>query len=1143
MVMKKNRMRTNLSRSIMRSLGRYIAIVAIIALGCSLFMGLKITKRDMVATGQDYTDEQNMFDLHLLNTYGWTQAQVDKVKDLDGVVDAEGSIYLDAFVKGDSGTDSVYRLYSMPEKVNMVYLLSGEMPSSPDECLVDGEMFGDSIIGEEITVTAGNDPDTLDSLRYHTYTVVGRISSPIYMDMTRGSTTLGSGSIACYVYLPAEAFDVDYFTGIYATLEGDWTVYSEEYNDFMDDMAEALTPSVELLAQLRFDNLIADAEREYADGLREYEDGLIEYENGRLEALQALADALAELEKAQADINDGWIQVNDGEVQRNDAQKQLDDARKQLDAAMLELENGKVEAFTQIADAYQDLADNEKMVKDSLNQVTDGLAQIDDGLSQIESGLSQIENSLPLLELMIGLQQTQVEYTQQSLEAAKRLGNDRLIESLEATLAEQTATLEEYQSQYDEAVVTQEQLLVTQAELDAQRVELAATEKVLRESLTAIEDGHSQLQTQKAVLENQFAAAAAKINAGYLELDAGQRELDAKKTEWAAGRQELIDGQAELDAARLEYEQGKADAETELAEAKAKLDDAAIQLADARKTIDEMTGPDIFVLTRNTNAGYLALDSNSDIVDGIAEILPVFFLLIASLVCITTMTRMVEEERTQIGTLKALGHSKGSIMGKYLWYSVSAAILGCSLGCIVGCSFFPNLLWNAYGILFNIRPNVVLTVDWQLCLGITAAYIACSTFATWYCCYRTLREVPAELIRPKAPDTGRKSLMEKLPFWKHMSFLNKVMLRNVFRYKQRLLMMLIGIGGCTALLLTGFGMRDTIIDIANIQFSEVNHFDIEVYFSEGRTEEQKDQFLADLKAEGITNKVGFFYQTSVEMGFDGQARDVYLISAENEIKNYLSFNRNGEEFDMPDLGEALISVGIAEIMGINLGDTITIRDADMRTMTLKVSGIYENHVQNFCIVSPQTVEDQWGAVPADQMAFLLVKNGVDVHEANAFITNMDGVINTTVCEDSADMVNNMMAALDMIVVVIVFSAGLLGAIVLYNLTNINSTERIREIATIKVLGFRAGETSAYVFKENILLTVLGMILGLPLGRWFLGFIVERLKIDMVWFKTRLSLPSYLYAMILTLLCATVVDFIFHHKLQKINMAEALKSVE
>ncbi len=1143
MVMKRNMMRKNLSRSILRSLGRYIAIVAIIALGSALFVGLKVTKTDMVATGQDYLDKQNFFALRLLNTYGWTDRQVEAIAKLEGVKEAEGSIYIDAYASAAKGEDSVYRFYSIPETINKVYILSGRMPRSADECLVDGEYFGEDMIGKKITISSANDADTLDSFTQHTYTIVGRISTPLYMDMTRGSTSLGSGSLATYIYIPGEAFCVDYYAEVYITIPGAWAIYSEQLNDQLEKMAEQLEVELVPLAQQRFEQILREAEQEYEKGLAEYQDGLLKYEEGKQEAETTLADALKELQDAQAEIEENKQLLADAEKQLADAQAQIDDGKAQLDEAMMELEKAKADAYAQMADAYTELLENYKTVSENLAKVNDGLALIDDGIAQIDDGLSQIESSLPMLQLMLELSQTQMDVTRTALDAAIAAGNEELIASLEQTLREQTAQRDEYQSQLDTVLQTQKDLQATRSELTAQRTELAATRKTLTDALDAINMGFKELETGESVAKNQFASAEAKINAGYLELQAGQAELDKQRAELEKGKAELADGEAQLADGWAEYEQGKQEAEAELADAKAQLTDAEAQLADARKTIDEMAAPDVFALTRNTNAGYMALDSNSDIVSGVAKVLPVFFLLIAALVCITTMTRMVEEERTQIGTLKALGHRNGAIMGKYLWYSASAAVIGCAMGVAVGSSFFPVLLWNAYGIIFNIRPDVVLTVDWSLSAGITVAYLAVSSFVTWYCCRRTLKEVPAQLIRPKAPDAGKKIWLEKLFFWKKLSFLNKVMLRNVLRYHQRFAMMIIGIGGCTALLLTGFGMRDTIVDLANIQFSQVNHFDIEVYFSEGQTLAQQQAFRDALREKGITDSAGFFYQTSVELDFDGQARDVYLIAAEDDLQDYMTFRRKNEQLQLPGKNEALISVGVSELMGISIGDSITLRDSDLRTMTVTVSGIYENHVNNYVILSPETMQAQWGEAPADQMAFLLVGDGVDVHEANSTISTLDGVMATTVCQDSADMVGSMMEALDLVIVVIVISAGLLGAIVLYNLTNININERIREIATIKVLGFNAAETSAYVFKENILLTVLGIAFGLPLGRWFLGFVMDNIKIDMVWFKVRLTFPSYIYAVLLSLVCAAIVDFIFHHKLDKINMAEALKSVE
>ena len=1144
MVMKRNRMRKNLTRSIWHSFGRYIAIVTIIALGCSIFLGLKVTKTDMIATGQEYMDRQNMFDLQFLNAYGWTDREVEAISRLDGVEAAEGSVYLDAFAHGDSGDSSVFRFHAMPKNINRVYLLSGRMPEKTDECLVDGAYFSEDMIGKHITVSETNDPETMENFHVHTYTVVGCISTPLYMDMTRGTTTLGSGSISTYIYIPAEALQVDYYTQIYVTIPGSWGIYSEEYTNTMNALAERLQVDAAPLAQQRFDRLLAEAEEKYADGLRAYEDGLQEYETGKAEALKKLADGLKELEDAQKELDEGLAELASGEQQMAEAQQKITDAKAELDKAMLELEKAKADTYTQLADAYALLQENYKTVTESLKQVEEGLAQLDAGLAQVQDGLDQIEENLPMLQLMIRLLEVQVKTTQLALDTAVQTGNTNLAETLQAQLEEQNSQLAEYESQLTLAQQTKQELEQTKEELSAQRASVAETQIMLKESLTAIEEGFTELDTNKKVAENTFAASEAKISAGYLELEAGQTELNEQRRKLEEGKTALAEGKTKLEEGWAEYEKGKLEAEAELADGEAQLVQAARELEEARQTIDDMKVPEVFVLTRDSNAGYLALDSNSDIVSGVAKVLPVFFLLIAALVCITTMTRMVEEERTQIGTMKALGHRNAAIMGKYLGYSGSAAVLGCCSGVAVGCTVFPTILWNAYKIIFNICPDLTLRVDWLLCMGVAAAYIAVSSLVTWYCCRRTLREVPAELIRPKAPEAGKKILLEYVqPVWKRLSFLNKVMLRNVFRYRQRFLMMLIGIGGCTGLLLTGFGLRDTVIDIANIQFSQVSRYDMEVYFSKGQSEAEKQAFLEQLQQAGIADGAGFFYQTSVEMAFDNKVRDVYLVAAGDRIEEYVSFQWDGRAVDMPGTGEAIISVGVSELLGIRVGDTVQVRNGDMQTLRLQVTGIYENYVNNYVIVAPETLEKQWGNAPADQMAYLTVGSGVDVHEAGAAVSGLNDVINVTVSADSAQIVNVMMEALDMVVGVIVFCAGLLAAVVLYNLTNININERIREIATIKVLGFRGLETSAYVFKENILLTVLGTGFGLILGRIFLEFVMLNIKIDMVWFKTRLTFPSYIYSVLLTLLCAALVALVFHRKLEKINMAEALKSVE
>lgn len=1144
MVMKRNVMGKNLRQTIKKSLGRYIAIVAIIALGAGMFVGLRSTKTDMIATAQDYTDEQNMFDLRLLSTYGWYKSDVDRVAAMDGVVDAEGSITLDVIGQpDDTGEEGVYRLHSIPERVSKVYLLGGRMPENADECLVDGAYVDDTVIGTQFIVSETNEADTLDSLHERIFTVVGYVSTPLYMDMTRGSTTLGSGSLASYVYIPEAAFNMDYYTEIGVTISGDHENYTDAFADAMEEMAEALKPGASVIAEERYVALKAEAEQEYADGLADYEDGLAEFETGKQEALDELADALAELEAGQAEIDENRATLLDGEAQIEEAEITLIESEATLLAGRQELTDAKTEAYTQLAEGYAELMENYRTVSTAVDQLEDGLSQINDGIAALEEGLTQLDSGLEQLELLIGVLEIGVQVTESSLDLAKNavVVDETLVAALEEELAAQTAKLEEYTQQRDELVDSRAGYAQQLEELKVQRQELLDTQKDLDAAMAAIELGMVELETSQIQAENQFAAAEAELDSGELQLEAGRKELEAQRLELEEGKAALEEAQATLDEGWAEYESGKAEAEAELADAEAELADAKAQLDEGRNTIDSMEPAELYILNRNTNVGYVAVNSNSDIVQGVSKVFPAFFLLIAALVCITTMTRMVDEERTQIGTLKALGYGNAAIINKYLVYTGSAAVLGCGLGVIIGSVVFPKILWAAYSIILNIKPGIRLVLDWPLCTIVTVGYTVVSMLVTWYCCRRELREVPAELIRPKAPTAGKKIFLEYLPFWDKISFLNKVMFRNVFRYRQRLLMMLVGIGGCTALLLTGFGIRDSIMGIVDYQFEEVTTYDMQVYFSEGQSPEAQAAFEEELR--GDVADVLFYHQASADLEFDDSAREISLIACDEGIRDYIDLHYGEEKLGMPGVGKAYLSVGAAENMGIREGDTITVRNADLETLTLEVTGIFDNHVNNYVIVRPETIEEQWGQLPEYQMAFLSVRNDQDAHAASAKISTMQDVMNVTVSEDLAEQVNSMLEAMNLVVITVVICAGLLAVIVLYNLTNISITERIREIATIKVLGFNSKESALYVFKENLFLTGLGTIGGLVGGIFLLKFVMSQIKIDMVWFQDRLEFPSYIWAILLTILSAVFVDFLLYFKLERINMAEALKSVE
>ncbi len=1156
MVMKKSVMRKNLFQSIRKSLTRYIAIVSIIALGAGIFVGLRTTKSDMVATGQKYMDSQNMFDLRLLNSYGWAKEQVEEIGNMTGVATAEGVISLDVIgTLGDEAKAGVYKLYSIPDALNKPYLLAGRMPESAKECLADGTHATDAILGKTFTLSAENESDTLDMLAEHTYTVVGYVATPLYMDVSKGSTTLGNGTVQAFLYLPEESFQTDIYTEIDITLPGEHQVYTKAFDDAMDDMAEKLKIDLKPLALKRFEDVRTEGEKAYADGMAEYRKGLDEYQRGKEEAEEQLAAGEQELLDGEKALTDQKKLLETGEEELLAAEKLLADTAAQLGDARILLAQSKASAYAQLADANAELLENYKTVSENLQQVNDGLLQMETGLRELDSGISQLESGLQQLDTMLGLVQTlnralapALDAARTALEAAKAQGMDsETIAKLEEELALLTEKQQEYIEKAQELLENQKtyteqlaQLQKQREELAAQKVSLESAKTELEDAMAAIDAGFLELQSSRTQLDNQFAAAEAEIEAGTVQMETGQRELEANRKELEAGKLALEEGTAALKDARQTYEKEKREALKELADAKEELDNAKQELTDARHTLDTLEDPEVYALTRNTNVGYLALDSNSDIVAGVSAVFPAFFLLIAALVCITTMTRMVEEERTQIGTLKALGYTDGEIISKYLIYAGSAAVLGCGLGVVIGSVVFPVILWRAYGLILTLPQNeLVLHMNWGLCTAVVAVYTAVTLAVTWYCCRRNLREVPAALIRPRAPTNGKKIFLEYLPFWNKISFLNKVMLRNIFRYRQRLLMMLVGIGGCAALLLTAFGIRDSISDLATNQFAEVSQYDMEVRFRDNMAETDQQSFRQEYS--GCT--ISYFHQSSGEMDFSGHSREITFLVACSDLEQHIDFHCGKEPLSMPQKGEALLSAGAAEDLGIRAGDTVTFRGGDMRELTLRVCGVFDNYVYNYLITTPDTVAEQWGEQPQVQMAYINVAEGPDVQETSKQIMGAKGVMNVTVCQDLAEQVGNMMSALDLVVITVLICAGLLAVIVLYNLTNININERIREIATIKVLGFYSGESAAYVFKENLLLSAMGSLVGLVGGYWLLRFVMSQIRVNMVWLPARLLPVSYVLAVLLTMLTACLVDFILYFKLEKINMAEALKSVE
>lgn len=1158
MVMKKNMMRRNLWRSIRKSMGRYIAIMSIIALGAGLFVGLLSSKISMMETAQNYMDSQNMYDLTLLNDYGWSLEQVETVKQLPQVVDVEGTVYVDVIgTVGDSQTEAVYEVYSIPQQVNQLYLLEGRMPEAPNECLADANLQGSTDLNDLFRIGSANEEDTLESLNNQTFTIVGYVSSPLFMDTNRNNTTLGKGSVTSNIYISWEAFDVDYYSRIDVTVAGDYDAYTEVYNQAMDGVSEEIKPQVQALAQSRYEKLLADGWEEYNQGFAEYEDGLAAYNEGKQEAEQSLQDAKDALLEGERELEENQKLLDDGAVQLQEGIKLLEQTKKDLEDGQKELDARKQSVYWQLSQARQELEENEKTVNDSLAKVEDGLYQITSGLQQLDTGIMQMEllvngvdSAIRIAEKMIADTDSTIARVQEALDKAKEeeiLDEEllqRLQEELDNLVASREWYIQEFERLKEQAEPLRQELddLKQQREdLQAQKSDLESTQQTLLAAQAEIEAGYQELEEQTASAEAELANAQKQIDDGNAQLIQGQEELEQKQQEMEDGKVALEEGRKELEQGWEEFRQGEADTRKELEEGYQVLEDARIQLEDAKATLEDMKDPSVYILTRESNAGYLGVSSNSDIVAGVSRVFPAFFLLVAALVCITTMTRMVEEERTQIGTLKALGYGNGAIIGKYLFYAGSAAVLGCGIGVVVGSIVFPQIIWTAYSLILTLKPNLDIVFNIPLCVGVVAVYTALMLLVTWYSCRVELREVPAELVRPKTPAGGKKILLEYIPLWKHLRFLDKVMLRNIFRYRQRLLMMIVGICGCTALLVTGFGIGDSIKDIVSYQFEEVTLYDLQVQFGESLTPQDEEQI--EKKMQDDISAISFVHQSTAELEFGDKTNSVNLLVGGEDMEQFFDLHDGGTPLSLPGDGEALISVGIAELLDISAGDEIVVRNADSEALHLTVSGVFDNHVFNYVIVNPQTYESQLGEALEYQVAFATVSEGKDPRVVGADFTALNNVMNVTVSEALADQVGSMLEVLDLIVATVIVCAALLAVIVLYNLTNINITERMREIATIKVLGFNSWETALYVFKENLILSIFGALIGLLGGKLLLDFVMSQIKIDMVWFTSRLFATSLLLSVGITVLVAVLVDVVLYYRLEKINMAEALKSAE
>lgn len=806
----------------------------------------------------------------------------------------------------------------------------------------------------------------------------------------------------------------------------------------------------------------------------------------KIEDLKTWAEPIAEQEAQNRYDSlkaDAQQKVDDAQKelrdQTADARTDLEEAKQKLTDGQKELADGK----EQIADAKKQLQQAKQMLAQKQTELNNGRAQLVDGRSQLEAGQAQLDSARAQLNAAIAAAQS----------AGSQAGAESGVSGGAAvSLAQQLAQLD-----------------AQQAALDAQR--------------------------------NQLESSEAELTAGEKQLAAAKRELSSQEEQLNEQEQKLADAEKELADGQKEYEDGLQTLDEKTADAKE-------EIADAQKQIDEIQEPDVYVLGRDTNIGYASYENDSTIVAGIAKVLPFFFFLVAALVCMTTMNRMVEEQRTQIGVLKALGYSEARIMGKYLFYAGSAAGIGSVIGFLMGSTIFPTVIWNAYKIMYHMG-DYELMFDPGLAAASLAVALLCSVGVTWLTCRYELMSTAANLIRPKSPKSGRRVWLEHIPLlWNHMSFLAKVSVRNVFRYKQRFFMMVIGIGGCTALLVTGYGIKDTIADIADMQYEEVQLYDMSATLKEGYPAADAEDFS---ELTGVLSESSEDWMPFCEIAMDLTGRsgvktaNVVIPQDTGAAQEYIRLRtEEGEDISWPGEEEAVISAKLARKCGIRVGDTVTLRTEDGEKLKVKVAALSQNYIYNYVYISPETWKLDNGSDPVYKSIYIHALEGAQENrELSEKLLACDVVSAVAVNADMLSQINKMMGSLDAVVLLVILCAGALAFIVIYNLTNINITERIREIATIKVLGFRPKETASYVFRENVVLTALGTIVGLGAGICLHRFVIANIDVDMVTFQPRVLPFSFVKSILLTFVFMVIVDVVMYLKLERINMAESLKSVE
>lgn len=1165
-------------REIKQSRNRFISIMLIILLGVGFFVGVKAASPSMKYSADKFFQSNNLMDFRLISEFGFSDADIDAISNIDGVTQVMPAYTSDLLVQAKT-SNNVVRVQSLPQNykesenpINEVNVVEGRLPMKSGECVVDSnQQFENSYkVGDKITVNSSEkDKDIKDVLKTNTYTVVGLVESPQYISYDRGISRVGDGTILYYMMILPQDFAYPKYTEVYVKTiasADEVTAFSEQYKNDIGNLEKPF----EKLSIDRIEINKNEILQEAKDKIQKIKDQLAAE---RKDAEEKFAKAEEEINKGKETIIAKEKELADSEKKLASAAKQIQQSKNKIAQSEKDLAAARVDYNNQIAAAEKDLEQGKRDYEDGLNQYNKAYADFQVQKKQAEEQIAKEKENLAKLKKLI-------DALEQMYSDIENMPMDEIYNQLDSIMAQirkanETAPpeyklTEEQLQQIENAIEgfkqsgNKEQILAAlreeinreKAKYNEGLAQIAAAEKQLADAENALAAQKQKLDAAKAKLD----AAEAKLNRqkseGQKKLDKAQKDIDNAKIKLAEaqraynqGIKDLANGKKQLEESKIKIVQSEKDLNQAKEEAELKFKEAEGEILQKEKELKDLTLGKWYILNRYDNPGFQSFEDDAERIDRIASIFPLFFLIVAALVCLTTMTRMIEEQRTQIGTLKAIGYKDKRIVAKYFFYALAAALGGSILGIILGLAFLPKLIFNAYHALYML-PNFNVHFSWGIVAIAIFSALLCTCTVTLVVAYREFRTTPATLMRPKAPKKGKRIFLEKVPFvWNRLNFTSKVTARNILRYKSRFIMTILGVAGCTALILAAYGLKDSISVVVPRQYGEIFTFDSMMNLKYEGTLPEKSNIKAILNQDKDFESNILVDQRimkgSKENGNNEIEIRMFVPEKTNLLPSYVTLKDAKNKDDIQFTSESVVITNkFAKLLGVSVGDTINIFDDNME-LHLKVTDIAENYVYNYVYISPELYKDKVG----DEAVFNTVlskfideaKNNQEA-VAERWLKNYD-VLSVVFTSSVIDNFNNIIASLNRVVAVMIICAAALAFVVLYNLTNINVAERLREIATIKVLGFTDKESANYVYRENIVLSVIGILLGLIVGIFLSYFIVSSVEMDIVMFGREIKAMSFLYASGLTIIFTLFVNLVMYRRINNISMVESLKSIE